>query len=266
MIGALYAPAPMTSSGEARAERERRAYDEGAVDAAMEKWHGRFPHVFACPNTLRHEAAFEEATRRAVAGRRVLEVGCGPGHHAARLLQLGAAHVLAVDVSPGEVAKARERYEVPGRLEFAVADATEGVEGRHDAIFGRSVLHHIDYRPFLRRAYADSLEPGGALLFMEPLGANALIRLYTALVGEAHTEDERSFMPDDLAWLRSTFPHVEIRPINYVSFPLALGSSLLWRDADNALLRWADRVDAALERRPRAAPRFRQAAIVIRKP
>jgi SAM-dependent methyltransferase len=255
----------MGSSGESRAERERRAYDEGAVDAAMETWHGRFPHVFACPNTLRHEAAFEEATRRAVAGRRVLEVGSGPGHHAARLLELGAAHVLGVDVSPNEVARAQERYGVPGRLEFAVVDATAGVEGRFGAIFGRSVLHHIDYRPFLARAYADSLEPGGTLLFMEPLGANALVRAYTALVAAAHTPDERSFMPDDLAWLRATFPDVEIRPINYVSFPLALASSLVWPRPDNAVLRWADRVDAALERRPRAAARFRQAAIVIRK-
>lgn len=256
----------MTASGEARAERERRAYDEGTVDAAMEKWHGRFPHVFSCPNTLRHEAAFEDETRRAVAGRRVLEVGCGPGHHAARLLQLGAAHVLGIDVSPGEVAKARASYEVPGRLEFAVADATGEVDGRYEAVFGRSVLHHIDYRAFLRRTYADSLEPGGTMLFMEPLGANALVRLYTALVAAAHTEDEQSFMPDDLAWLRSTFPHVDVRPINYVSFPVAVASSLVWPTADNAVLRWADRLDAALERRPRAAPRFRQAAIVIRKP
>lgn len=256
----------MSSTGEARADRERRAYDEGSVDAAMEKWHGRFPHVFSCPNTLRHETAFEEEVRRAVRGQRVVEVGCGPGHHAARLLEIGAAHVRGIDVSPAEVATARARYEIPGRLEFAVADATEGVEGRFGAIFGRSVLHHIDYRRFLSRAYAESLEPDGAMLFMEPLGSNALIRLYTALIAEAHTEDERSFMPGDLAWLRSTFPQVEIRPINYVSFPLAIASSLVWPTADNAVLRWADRVDAALERRSRVAPRFRQAAIVIRKP
>lgn len=256
----------MSSTGEARADRERRAYDEGTVDAAMEKWHGRFPHVFSCPNTLRNEAAFEDAVRHAVGGRRVVEVGCGPGHHAARLVELGADYVLGLDVSPNEVAKATARYAVPGRLEFAAADATQGLDGRFGAVFGRSVLHHIDYRPFLTRAYAESLEPGGAMLFMEPLGANALIRLYGALVGEAHTPDERSFMPDDLAWLRETFPDVEIRPINYVSFPIALASSLLWPSADNAVLRWADRVDAALERRPRAVPRFRQAAIVIRKP
>lgn len=259
----------MTSeaAGEAaRAERERRAYDEGAVDAAMEKWHGRFSHVFACANTRRHEAAFEEETHRAVVGRRVVEIGCGPGHHAARLLQLGAAHVRGIDVSPGEVARARERYEVPGRLEFAVGDATRGVDGRFGAIFGRSVLHHIDYRGFLTRAYRDSLEPGGAMLFMEPLGGNGLIRLYTALVSEAHTDDEQSFMPADLTWLRASFPRVEIRPINYVSLPLALASSLVWPTADNAVLRWADHIDAALERRPRLMPRFRQAAIVIRKP
>jgi SAM-dependent methyltransferase len=257
----------MSPEGEAaRADRERRAYDEGAVDAAMQRWHGRFPHVFACPNTVRHEAIFEEETRQAVVARRVLEVGCGPGHHAARLLQLGARHVRAIDVSAHEVAKARERYELPGRLEFAVADATEGIEGRFDAIFGRSILHHIDYRRFLTQAYAGSLERGGTMLFMEPLGSNVLIRLYTALVAAAHTEDERSLMPEDLDWLRTSFPHVEIRPINYISLPLAIASSLVWPSPDNAVLRWADRVDAALELRPRIAPRFRQAAIVIRKP
>jgi hypothetical protein len=38
-----------------RSRREREAYDEHGVDEAMAAWHGRFPHVFEGPNTLRAE-------------------------------------------------------------------------------------------------------------------------------------------------------------------------------------------------------------------
>jgi hypothetical protein len=129
------------------------------------------------------------------------------------------------------------------------------------------VLHHIPYRDAVPRLVRDNLEPGGFMLFLEPLADNLLIRLFTKLVPRAHTEDERSFSADDLAWFEKTFAEVKVYPFNYATLPLALVSSYVSRSADNFMLRAADRFDAWLARRaPSWRSHFRYAIIVVRKP
>lgn len=249
-----------------RARREREAYDEHGVDEAMSTWHGRFPLVFQCPNTRRGEKRFDDLTRAAVSGRRVLDMGCGDGASSVRLLELGASHVLGMDISRSAIGRAQAHAE-PGRLEFRVGDVARDLDDRVDCVFGRSILHHIDYRGLLPRLYAERLAPGGTMLFMEPQGENLLIRLYTRLVAAAHTPDERSFVTEDLDWLRTRFPGCELHPINYLSFLVAIVSSLLRLGPNNVLLRFSDRADEWLARHvPQLNPHFRQTIVVIRKP
>jgi SAM-dependent methyltransferase len=249
-----------------RAERERTAYDEHDVDAVNSAWHGRFAHVFQSPNTLRGERRFDALTRAAVAGRAVLDIGCGKGRNSERLLTFGAERVLGIDISRTAIEEARARAR-PGRLEFRVGDATAELDGRFGCVFGRAVLHHLDYRTLLSRLYERNLEPGGTMLFMEPLGENLLIRLYTRLVAAAHTPDERSFMRADLDWLRARFAGVELHPINYLTLPAGLLTSRLPLAPDNALLRACDRADVWIaERVPSLRPSFRQVIVAIDKP
>jgi glycosyltransferase involved in cell wall biosynthesis/2-polyprenyl-3-methyl-5-hydroxy-6-metoxy-1,4-benzoquinol methylase len=260
------APAAAAGFDRERSEREREAYDEHDVEGAMNTWHGRFPHVFQSPNTRRAEERFDALTRAAVAGRNVLDMGCGDGESSARLLELGAAHVLGVDISRTAIDRALARAQ-PGRLDFRLGDVTLEIEGTFDCVFGRSILHHIDYRALLVRLYEERLTPGGTMLFMEPQGENGLIRLYTRLVAAAHTPDEQSFMEDDIAWLRSHFAEIELYPVNYLTFPAAILSSRLPLDADNVLLRACDRADEWLAGHvPRLRTRFRQTIVAIRKP
>ncbi len=249
-----------------RARREREAYDEHGVEEAMYTWHGRFPHVFQSPNTRRAEERFDALTRAAVAGGRVLDMGCGEGASSERLLGMGAAYVLGVDISQTAIARAQARAQ-PGRLEFRLGDVTRELEGRFECIFGRSILHHIDYQGALPRLYAEHLAPGGSMLFMEPQGENLLIRLYARLVAAAHTPDEQSFMEGDLRWLRQHYPSIELHPINYLTFPVAIATSSLRLHSDNALLRVCDRADEWLAMHaPRLRTHFRQTIVVIRKP
>lgn len=246
-----------------RAERERQAYDEDGVFEASAGWHARFSHVFDSPNTKAHERIFARLLTGQVAGKRVLELGSGDGAHAERLLQAGAGCVLGVDVSESFVARARQR-EIPGRLEFRLGDVMEPIEGSFDLIFGRAILHHLDYRPLLVRLRERNLAPGGRMVFMEPLGASLLMRLFWLLAPSAHTPDERAFDGADLRWLRESFREVEILPINYLSFPAGLLSSLVFRRADNALLRFCDVADRWIAGHARwLAPHFRQAILVI---
>jgi len=72
-----------------------------------------------------------------VEGRRVLDLGCGPGESSATLADLGA-HVTAVDVSPDLVALARRR--LAGReVEVMLADAATHpfAPGSQQALFSR---------------------------------------------------------------------------------------------------------------------------------
>jgi glycosyltransferase involved in cell wall biosynthesis/SAM-dependent methyltransferase len=270
-VGRVAPPASSSSPASGvdaqRAAREREAYDEHGVEQAMDAWHGRFPHVFDCPNTRRAERRFDAATRAAVAGQRALDIGCGDGSSSLRLLELGAAFVLGIDVSQSAISRA-QRHAQPGRLEFRVGDVARDVEGQFGCIFGRSILHHIDYRGLLPRLYTEHLDPGGTMLFMEPQGENLLIRLYARVVASAHTPDERSFARDDLDWLSSHFPDIELQPVNYLSFAAALLTSQLPLGPDNGLLRACDRADEWVARRgpSRLRSHFRQTTVVIRKP
>lgn len=248
-----------------RAEREKAAYDEQGIFEHSHGWHARFRHVFECPNTARHERLFQDRVRAGVGGRRVLDIGCGDGASSEALLAMGAAYVRGIDISEKFIAKAHARAQ-PGRLEFENRDATQPLTGEFDVIFGRAILHHLDWRVVLRRLHRESLAPGGLMIFMEPLGSNLLIRAFHALAKGAHTPDEKSFDAQDLRWLRGSFPGVEILPVNYLSFPAALVSSLILSSADNALLRACDGADRWLARHAAfLAARFRQAIIVIGK-
>lgn len=255
-----------------RQESERRAYDENHVAEISGKWWRRFDHVSFCPNTQRAEALFGKLARDAVDGGRVLDICCGAGGKTLPFLDLGASYVLGVDLSESEIAEAKIK-EQPGKLEFRVSDVSEPLDGKFELIAGHGALHHIDFRPILVNLFQNNLAPGGTLLFEEPLGENLLTRGFHRFVHSAHTPDERPLRKDDIDWFLKTFPNSRFYPINYVSFPAALFSSLFLRKsgdsrkgADNRLLRWADRVDQRLERVERLRSRFRAGIFVATSP
>jgi SAM-dependent methyltransferase len=249
-----------------RARREQEAYDEQRVWEHHHGWHQRVHHVLENPNTQRAEEAFEALIAEALrGGGRALDVGCAGGSSSKRAIDLGASYVFGFDVAESMVAEARELFEEPGRLEFAVQDAQRPIDGVYDLIFGRSVLHHVDFREFLRRAYDDNLARGGRMVWMEPLSHPFTVAFHK-LVRSAHTPDERPLTPADLRWMADELPGFALRPVNLLSFPAGIASTYLFDSADNGLTRLADDADRALERRPRLRPFFRQGLISVDKP
>jgi 2-polyprenyl-3-methyl-5-hydroxy-6-metoxy-1,4-benzoquinol methylase len=60
-----------------------------------------------------------------VAGKSVIDIGCGPGHYSITLARGGATNVLGLDFAPGMLKIARERAEyagVAGRCSFALGN------------------------------------------------------------------------------------------------------------------------------------------------
>lgn len=251
-----------TAAGRERSLREQKAYDEGNVFETSKGWQLRFLHVFRCPNAVRQEADLDALLHRYIPGANVLEIGCGDGQLAAGLLALEPKRVLGIDISKRFIEKAQTRA-VPDRLEFRVDDVSSDIDGKFDVIFGRSILHHLDYQGVLTRLKEHNLNPDGVMIFTEPLGENLLSRLYHFFVPASQTDDERPFMRRDLNWLKSELA-TEIKPYSYLSYPAGIVSSLLLENADNPLTKLSDRMDVWLSRRaPFLAHRFRSAIFLM---
>src|SRR5262249_25136470 len=81
-----------------------------------------------------------------VAGKSVIDVGCGPGHYSITLARQGATNVLGLDFAPGMLKIAREHAEVAGvaeRCNFALGDfLTYPLAERFDYVI---VMGFMDY-------------------------------------------------------------------------------------------------------------------------
>ncbi|MFG2459614.1 NUDIX domain-containing protein [Streptomyces sp. NPDC048523] len=101
-----------------------------------------------------------------LAGRRVLDLGCGPGRHAAHLVRAYGAQVDAVDSSPTQHERAHARYDALPGLRLIRADAVEhlGTAEPYDVVYSVNAVPYLDPRRLLP-ALATALRPGGTLCF-----------------------------------------------------------------------------------------------------
>lgn len=256
----------MQESIEERDRRERGAYADDVMTQTNAAWQMRFAHIVEGPTTQRGwETVFGLLADRLNPDSRAIDVGCGPGYYTNKLSELGAGYVLGYDISQHYIGKAERQFGRPGEVEFQVQSAHQPIEGMFDAICGFAVLHHLDFRPFLRDAYANNLKPGGTMLFWEPM-SHPVTLAFHKFVRSAHSEDEWPLMLRDIRWMRDTFGEVLVRPVNLVSMFTNAASSFIFADADNPLSRFGDRIDRALERRARLAAFGQMGIIVIEKP
>jgi 2-polyprenyl-3-methyl-5-hydroxy-6-metoxy-1,4-benzoquinol methylase len=102
-----------------------------------------------------------------IAGKKVLEVGCGMGLHTELMARAGA-RVTAIDISPKSVAATRARLEVRG-LEAEVRELDAellDLENEFDFIWSWGVIHHSSRTGRVLRNLHAALKPGGELRFM----------------------------------------------------------------------------------------------------
>lgn len=223
-----------------RLESERQFHDEQARQRAEDFRRRPGGLRFRDENYLDHENWIRPAFSKLgdVAGKRVLDYGCGHGMAAIVLARRGAI-VTGFDLSADYVAEAHWRAQAnEASVNFVQADAhaLPFADGSFDAIWGNAVLHHLNLDVAvgeIRRV----LKPGGVAVFCEPWAENPLLRLARRRLpyhGKGHTPDEAPLRRHDLIALHTAFPNMKWE-----------GFQLLW------MIRRAVRVPQFLERTDR---------------
>jgi 2-polyprenyl-3-methyl-5-hydroxy-6-metoxy-1,4-benzoquinol methylase len=117
-----------------------------------------------------------------LAGKHVLECGCGDGRYAVWLASLGAT-VVGIDLSPVGAERTLQRARAHGFQDRVTAHAADCAHletvlpaNSFDLVVGFSVLHHLPPKEF-GEGVARVLKPGGRAIFFENSNANPLFRL-----------------------------------------------------------------------------------------
>ncbi len=147
-------------------------------------------------------------TARLVAGRRVLDIGCGAGYGSARLAEV-AASVTALDVSADAIALAQSLYPDAG-VKWTCASATDLPydSGCFDAVVAFEVIEHLSEWHKLVSEAARVLAPGGIFVVSTP---NKLFYAETRRESGPNPYHEHEFEYDEfLEALRAGFGHTKI--------------------------------------------------------
>lgn len=119
--------------------------------------------------------------RGSLAGKRVLEVGCGRGVGMEILLSLDAEHATGFDLDPRMIALAGRRlskYNDRARVFVGDAEAIDAPDASFDAVVDYGVIHHIPQWRQTLKEIARVLKPGGVFYFEDLL--KGLISMWPA--------------------------------------------------------------------------------------
>ncbi len=145
-----------------------------------------------------------------VAGKRLLDLGCGAGENSV-YFSLKGARCVATDYSPGMVDKALSLAMTNGvEIEARTMNALEidFPDESFDIVYAANLLHHLPDPERAIREIHRVLKPGGKACFWDPLRHNPVIYLYRRMAKEVRTDDERALHINIVRFVESLFAKV----------------------------------------------------------
>ena len=144
---------------------------------------------------------------------RVADLGCGDGRLAALVLDARpeVREVVATDVSPPMLERARERFAGDDRVRVLDRDLTGALDdlGRFDVVVSGFAIHHLDdaAKRALFARVAHVLRPGGVFANLEVVASATpeLHAAFRAAIGRAadDPEDKPAAVESQLTWMRA---------------------------------------------------------------
>ena len=197
-----------------RLENERAFHDRQAAQRARAMTLDEY--VVDDNAYLQHESWIAPAMAALgdVAGKRVLDLGCGHGMASVVLARRGA-HVTACDLSAGYVREAQRRASVNGVIaRFAVCNGERlpFADAAFDCIWGNAILHHFNL-DVAAKEMERVLAADGIAVFCEPWAGNPILNLarrHLPYAGKHRTHDETPLAVADLDCLRRAFRDVHV--------------------------------------------------------
>ncbi|MEE3330545.1 MAG: class I SAM-dependent methyltransferase [Myxococcota bacterium] len=176
--------------------------DERNVQAFNEDAAAHDGYVYTTSDRLSCQLSNARMTRAIlelgdVAGKRVIDIGCGDGTYTASLAEAGAASVLGVDAADVAIERARDRCEAMENVTFDVVDiyALEAPAERYDLAVVRGILHHLyDVERAIERIAAVA----GEIVVLEPNGYNPVLKAIEKLSPYHVEHEEKSYAPRNL--------------------------------------------------------------------
>lgn len=110
------------------------------------------------------------------AGERVLDVGAGTGVLVPFILRSKPSRLVACDLSPGMLARLRQRFPQVETVEGDIA-TLEMPEGSFDVVFLNAVFPNLADKPAALRNLARLLSPGGRIVISHPEGRGFVLKL-----------------------------------------------------------------------------------------
>lgn len=198
---------------------------------------------FSDQEYLSHESWIMPSIRQLgkLAGKQILDFGCGHGMAAVVLARQGAK-VTAMDLSPGYLTEAKKRAEankvaldlVQGNGEFLPF-----ADNSFDAVWGNAILHHLDVQKAGEEIHRVLLS-GGTAVFCEPWGENPAlnwVRNHLPYAEKDRTPDEQPLQQKQIQCLREIFSLVQLQPFQLISMARAF---LPGKKMKCQLQRWDD--------------------------
>jgi SAM-dependent methyltransferase len=247
-----------------RLRTEQAFHDRQALERAADFAGRPDAFCFADDAYLDHETWIRPAINQLgeLAGRRILDFGCGHGMAAVVLARRGA-WVTAFDLSHGYLNEARQRARANQvSVTFVQADGERlpFADASFDRVWGNAVLHHLDLDR-TGREIARVLRPGGVAVFCEPWGENPLLnwaRRRLPYAGKERTPEEQPLRQRQVRLLKKFFPHVALRGYQLLS----MARRVLPRGRLVAGLDWCDTM--LLERVPALQQFCRYVVLTLR--